>query len=1648
MGSLASLGFEPEAPPANPLTSLGFEPETPDPIHANPQTHDELPTQEQFDASHQSVIDRMRAAIKPVTDEISQANEASKPFANWLGKYDERIKNAAETPIAPMLQNILRPPTQYDEPTPTTTAGKIAQGVGAGATHLAEGLTSPENIALLAGTGMVGMVPKIGAYLPRAVSAVFSVQMLKSAYDQVPEVKAAIAKGDAREAARAITEAVGTGLLGVAAGTHAIKGEPSTIIDKTAAVNEGVPENVHASVDAGMQALGFEPDQAPAKAGSTPPPDVTPGVPDGGTREAQLEVQNRKLKELGFEAQQPASTTTENQTTAAEVPAAATPASPTTTESQPASTTEGSLQGLGFEPEPEAPKMVSRDDSLKPEIASTLTPGTQRTNYKGGVETLTEVPLTKIERTDPGNVIYPEAVARYRENPSPVAPELRATPDGNFSTWEGNHRIEAASEDGKKSVLAWVSKAGPDGYPEVPGREPAAAEAQPAPPLKFSSDGDTFTLHEESGDAAMRVPLHDPEAVKSAAATMREMGEHDAADSLEGAAQDKTAGKPARIAPGTVTKIPTSSIQVDPARFQFKRDATGKSGVTDKLADVTTWNPDMAGMTHVWQDPADGKTYVVNGHHRVDLASRLNVENMDVRYLHANTAEEARTAGALINIGEDNGTAVDAAKLFRDGGMTPEDLRSRGVELKGKIARQGIALSKLDPFLFRKVIDGDLPVERAALIGEGVENPNDQRALFDIMQKSEESGKHLTNGTIGEMIRMANGETGKFTDTQTDLFGDHESTRSLIKEKAEVSDYVRTQLGKEKRLFAAVSTDSAAARLGDAGNVIQADENARNAQQTGQAQMLYDKLSTSAGQVSDSLNKAAREIAEGAKANDVKQRTYREIKESLLAQAKALGGGEGPHRGEPGELGTEGPREAGQGQPDLPASPKVAGLFGDFFKDTSGVIKTDKFTEAAGKFAERDLKPRAIKIAAGLSEAKDQTLRLIAPDMLSESAELTGLTLRERMAQYARRYDQAKQRMKDAWQFFDKRTADDNYAFMDDVERGLGRGGNPSTPANNGLEPIARVLARGLDQRRLEVQQLGEGALERFYTYYFPHLFERPEKVPQFVTSFFGGKANLEGPASFLKHREFPTMKEARAAGLKPISDNPIDLMLAKVREMDRYLLAHNTLRDLADRGIAKRVSVKDGPSAQMDLLGGRPLKPEWTVADQKDLPEGFRSIHDPIGGGKWFADDGAAQVLNNFLVPGLRAKSGLYRGAVGINNSMNQANMGLSAFHATGEALRSVMNRSALGMKDLFQGNPVRGSIRLATAPAGPFLDYLKGDKGSREWFKPGSEGAPTAAIIDNLMRGGARAQTEAEYINNSVASMKREARAGNYPGAAGRIVPAFFETMAKPLMQQLVPRIKLGAAMQMASQEMERLPATADVDDVRRVMAKVWDSADNRMGQMVYDNLFLNKTLKDIAHLGIRAVGWDIGTVREFGGGAIDAANLARGKKPVTYDRIAYTMSAAMTTALAGALYQYLHTGQGPQQVKDYFFPKREDGTRYSFPTDIKDVYHYATAPVRTIENKTSPLVNTAISLLHNRDFYDRPIRQEGDAAYKQGLEVLDFLGRQWLPFTVQPSAGKNKFPDPNLEHRVENFLGMGRASGDLQENQKQRKQQPSPY
>lgn len=111
-------------------------------------------------------------------------------------------------------------------PLKDTTAGKIARGAITGTQDFATGLTTPENLLLLAGTGGVGAIAKkLGqTAISKALSATFGVDMVTKAIEQSPEFAAAVAAGDTEKATNILTQIAGGAAMGAAAIKHAAVG--------------------------------------------------------------------------------------------------------------------------------------------------------------------------------------------------------------------------------------------------------------------------------------------------------------------------------------------------------------------------------------------------------------------------------------------------------------------------------------------------------------------------------------------------------------------------------------------------------------------------------------------------------------------------------------------------------------------------------------------------------------------------------------------------------------------------------------------------------------------------------------------------------------------------------------------------------------------------------------------------------------------------------------------------------------------------------------------------------------------------------------------------------------------------------------------------------------------------------------------------------------------------------------------------------------------------------------------------------------------------------------------------------------------------------------------------------------------------------
>jgi hypothetical protein len=396
------------------------------------------------------------------------------------------------------------------------------------------------------------------------------------------------------------------------------------------------------------------------------------------------------------------------------------------------------------------------------------------------------------------------------------------------------------------------------------------------------------------------------------------------------AARASEYGLPESPRPGKVYNAVPSELHVDPSRFQYKL-GTDTSGVTAELKSVRAWNPDFAGVVSVWKDPADGKTYVVNGHHRHELATRLGAPALAVRYVNARTATEARAVGALVNIAEGRGTAVDAAKFMRDSGVGIGDMERHGVSVRGKVAEDAVALARLSDRAFGKLTLGTLDQSKALAVAKHLPDHALQDQLFGLLDKREDEGKDLSLRTIEEMAReMA--ATPTHTRKEASLFGDIESEESLFVPRNELKGHVRAELSKEVNDFLAVASERRAGRVAGAGNVLDVEKNRQIAEQAARVRNVFDTLVNRRGEISDAINDAAGKLAAARTKRDrdaARSEAVNSVRDAVLREAglgrpetpepsgagKGTAGGGGGGAPERGTGAAQASADAGRGSP-------------------------------------------------------------------------------------------------------------------------------------------------------------------------------------------------------------------------------------------------------------------------------------------------------------------------------------------------------------------------------------------------------------------------------------------------------------------------------------------------------------------------------------------------------------------------------------------------------------------------------------------------------------------------------------------------------------------------------------------------------------
>lgn len=563
---------------------------------------------------------------------------------------------------------------------------------------------------------------------------------------------------------------------------------------------------------------------------------------------------------------------------------------------------------------------------------------------------------------------------------------------------------------------------------------------------------------------------------------------------------------------------------------------------------------------------------------------------------------------------------------------------------------------------------------------------------------------------------------------------------------------------------------------------------------------------------------------------------------------------------------------------------------------------------------------------------------------------------------------------------------------------------------------------------------------------YLYHVFEDSGGVAQFFERKYGPRWNEPG---FVKDRAFKMYEAAEAAGFKPKFKNPEDIMLARQHASDVAEMRIQTLNDLNQYGLAKEITKGDSTA-----------------------PDGWNAVKwKSPNGKKYWVHDHAAQILHNaFETKTLWNAGGIlgdaFRGAMFLKNIMVSTLLSLSGFHA----LHVLTLDNATNM--------VRAS-----------KESLSGKKNPISWMADfiqanlyGSKGIPLKALYDNpayggrlikayegkidpaqltaaekqlmtfMTEGGFIPHLSAQYKTTAIENFKKAIREQSPIGAAKATLWSPFaalQLLQKPMMEVWIPRLK-AASYAKDIQTAIKTDPTLLQDTPRRieVFHKLAKSIDNRYGEMAYNTLFWNRTIKDIGVANTLSLGWQLGFLREYGGGMMDVGQFMKPGSSITQkvktgllDRPMFLTFYTSQSLLYGGLMTYLLSGQLPETIEDYIFPKNGETNPDGTPQRVSTMYYVkefasiakriqiegvAAGLTHVVESKASGVVGAVSEWITGLNSMGQEIRDPNAPAYDKVQQALSYTLQRMEPI----SAKAIRESDRSLKSSVLGIAGFSPA------------------
>ena len=635
-------------------------------------------------------------------------------------------------------------------------------------------------------------------------------------------------------------------------------------------------------------------------------------------------------------------------------------------------------------------------------------------------------------------------------------------------------------------------------------------------------------------------------------------------------------------------------------------------------------------------------------------------------------------------------------------------------------------------------------------------------------------------------------------------------------------------------------------------------------------------------------------------------------------------------------------------------------------------IPLDKISEGLKKLGEK-VKP-----------AIEGVKRFFVPEKVSKKSWETAMSLRKAYAERARQQELFEKNGLKRWEFFSKLTPEQNIEFIKLIESGKKTGNKVIDSFIDGYRKIlddAYEMSKSLEDKLNYVKD------------YFPHIFEDKEKAAAFIKQY----AMRMGHEKFAKARFFNLLEDALKAGLKLKYKNVEDIVKARYVSALTAKMKADFLNDMEKQGLIIPAKGKD---KELRNKGLSPI----------DTPKG-----------RYYAEEDVARILDRRLNGKSIYNYALGRGWMRAKNGITALKLGLSAFHGIATSISDMTNQLVLSAKKFGRGDLAGGTKALAKVITSPIEDAIKGRK-LTETFLKDTLTPQEAEFVNVYTKAGGRVRMPAEYRVNAGNAYKQAVTEGNYIGGTTKLIPAVLEAMQEPILGKYVPWLKVAKFWDTYTDWVESHPDATETQK-RDYAAKLQDSLDNRLGELVYDNLFWNQLVKDAGMAMTLSLGWNLGTIREAGGAVMDLTTLVKdylqGKQKQHYvDRILFTALYPFVAGFIGGLTHWIMSGHQPKSLKDLYFPwtgkYNADGSkeRVTLPSYMKDVYSYKNAIRKkgvvkgvglVASHKTAPMVAMIIDMLRNKNFYGVKIMDEKSPINQKLKDVLAWMLENLTPISV---------------------------------------------